>query len=328
VIRHRSLLHLLLLFLCLECSSGLAHAVVVSQDVDPVEAKLGKGFISTTARVNGTALHYVRGGTGTALILIHGFPENWSAYHKVMPRLAKNFTALAIDLRGIGKSQATPRGYDAANLAEDVYQLIDQLKLKPVYVVGHDVGGMFAYALTRRYPQTVRGAMLLESPLPGLKPWGDLKADPQLWHFGFHQTPNLAEKLLEGRQFLYFREHYFSFNGIKNPAISDADVANYANAYKTPEQLRAGMEFYRAFPANEKFNAAERTLLEVPFVLVGGEYVFAKLLPNLAEDMLAHGCKRVAIETIKNGGHYLVDEQPEKISELIERYALSGKNLN
>jgi pimeloyl-ACP methyl ester carboxylesterase len=318
-----------LLFVIILLGQGGVFAQQLSeQSVDSVLTKLGSGFVSNTVKVNGTTLHYVRGGTGPVVILLHGFPEDWSAYHKAMPRLAKKFTVIAVDLRGIGKSLATTNGYDAANLAQDIQELVDQLKIKQVYVAGHDVGGMVAYAFTRRYPQKTRGVMLMESPLPGLKPWEELKANPHLWHFGFHQTPGLAEKLLAGQQFVYFRENFFSFNGLKNKAISDSDVVHYAKAYSAPEQLRAGMEFYRAFPINEKFNAAQRDNHNVPIVLVGGEHSFANLLPEIAEDLRIHGCKNIKIEIIKNGGHYIVDEQPETVAELIERYASLSKSEN
>ncbi len=318
---------LLLLIILIGCGSDFAQGSAQGQ-VDPAVTKLGKGFVSDTVKVNGTTLHCVRGGTGPAVILLHGFPQDWSSYRRTMPRLAKNFTVFAVDLRGIGGSRATTDGYDAANLAEDIRQLAEQLKLKRVYVVGHDVGGWVAYAFARRYPQMARGVMILEVPLPGLKPSEELKTNPQLWHFSFHQTPNLPEKLLAGRQFIYFREHFFSFKGVKNKAISDADAMHFAASYNAPEQLRAGMEFYRAFPANENFNTAQRNKLEIPFVLVGGEHSFANLLPKVAEDMRTHGCENVTIEIIKNGGHYVVDEQPETVSQLIERYASLSNSKN
>src|SRR5215470_1207557 len=74
------------------------------------------GFASTTAQVNGTTVHYVAGGQGPALILIHGFPENWSAYAKIMPRLASQYRVVAVDLRGIGGSKVTEGGYDVATM--------------------------------------------------------------------------------------------------------------------------------------------------------------------------------------------------------------------
>jgi pimeloyl-ACP methyl ester carboxylesterase len=158
------------------------------QMADPAVAALGSGFVSDTARVNGATLHYVRGGVGPAVILLHGFPEDWYEYHRIMPQLAKQFTVVAVDLRGIGGSAATAGGYDAANMAEDVHQLAEHLHLEHVYVVGHDIGGMVAYAFARRYPETSRGVMMLDAPLPGLGPWDAVKANPITWHINFQQT--------------------------------------------------------------------------------------------------------------------------------------------
>src|ERR1700722_20634200 len=175
------------------------------QRIDPRLALLGGGFVSETAQVNATTLHYIRGGTGPAVILLHGFPEDWYAYHRVMPQLAKQFTVVAVDLRGIGGSAATVGGYDAANMAQDVHQLAEHLHLDHVYVVGHDIGGMVAYAFVRRYPGSSRGAMLLDAPVPGLGPWDAVKSSPITWHINFQQTPDLPEQLIAGREAIYLR---------------------------------------------------------------------------------------------------------------------------
>jgi pimeloyl-ACP methyl ester carboxylesterase len=286
------------------------------QLIDPVLAALGDGYVSGTAQVNGTTLHYVRGGAGPAVILLHGFPEDWYAYHRVMPLLAKRFTVVAVDLRGIGGSVATAGGYDAANMAEDVHQLAKHLHLEDVYVVGHDVGGMVAYAFARRYPETCRGVMLLDAPVPGLGPWDAVKANPIAWHIHFQQTPNLPEQLIAGREAIYFR-HF-----LDSDTFSDADVARYAQAYAAPEHLRALLEMYRALPADEKFNAAQRGAINLPLVLAPGENSpFKKLMPGFAEALRDHGCANVKIEVIKNSVHYVADEQPEAVAQLIERYA-------
>lgn len=269
-----------------------------------------------TAQVNGTTLHYVRGGTGSAVILLHGFPEDWYAYHRVIPLLAKQFTVVAVDLRGIGGSAATAGGYDAANMAEDVHQLAEHLHLEHVYVVGHDIGGMVAYAFARRYPVTCRGVMLLDAPVPGLGPWDAVKTNPITWHIHFQQTPDLPEQLLAGREAIYLR-HF-----LDRDTFSDADVARYARAYAAPEHLRAALEIYRAYPANEKFNAAQRGAISLPLVLAPGENSpFEKLMPGFAEALRDHGCTNVKIEVIKNSVHYVADEQPEAVAQLIERYA-------
>ena len=286
------------------------------QQIDAGLATLGEGFVSGTARANGTTLYYVRGGTGPAVILLHGFPEDWYAYHRVMPLLAKHFAIVAVDLRGIGGSAATPDGYDAANMAEDVHQLVEHLHLEHVYVVGHDIGGMVAYAFVRRYPETSRGVMLLDAPVPGLGPWDAVKANPLAWHIHFQQTPDLPEQLIAGREAIYFR-HF-----LNRGTFSDADVARYAQDYAAPEHLRALLEIYRAFPANEKFNAAQRGAISVPLVLAPGQNSpFENLMPSFAEALRDHGCAHVTIEVIQNSVHYVADEQPETVAQLIERYA-------
>jgi len=286
------------------------------QPLDPALATLGGGFVSDTAQVNKTTLHYIRGGTGPTVILLHGFPEDWYAYHRLMPRLAKQFTVVAVDLRGVGGSAAAVGGYDAANMAEDVRQLAEHLHLEHVYVVGHDIGGMVAYAFARRYPETSRGVMMLDVPLPGIGPWDAVKAKPITWHINFQQTPELPEQLLAGREAIYFR-HF-----LDRDTFSDADVTHYAQAYAAPGHLRAMLEIYRAFPANEKFNASQQSAIGVPLVLAPGENSpFEKLMPSLAEALRAHGCTNVKIEVIKNSVHYVADEQPDAVVELIERYA-------
>lgn len=288
--------------------------------IDPSVAKLGKGFVSSTAKVNGTTLHYVRGGTGPAVILIHGFPQDWSAFRHIMPRLAKRFTVIAVDLRGVGGSTPTASGYDKANLAEDVYQLTRQLKLGGVYVAGHDIGRMVAYAFVRRYPTAARGVMIIDVPLPGIEGWEDVKANPVAWHFGFHQTASLPEKLITGRQAVYFREGFFNRFASNSKAITESDVIRYANSYAAPGSLRAGLEFYRAFSAEEKFNGAQQNMIDVPVVLAGADNGVGKLNPTIAESLRKHGCRNVATEVIGNSGHYVAEEQPEIVAALIERY--------
>jgi pimeloyl-ACP methyl ester carboxylesterase len=287
----------------------------VKPTTNTAPVQLGREFESNMAKVNGTTLHYVRGGTGPAVILLHGFPEDWYEFRRVMPRLANRFTVLAVDLRGVGVSAPSLGGYDAANLAEDIHQLVEQLHLQHVYVLGHDIGGMVAYAYARRYPQTVRGVMILDVAFPGLDPWEEIQAHPAFWHIRFHQT-NLPEKLVAGRQAIYFR-YYLS-----TEHFSDADVAHYAESYRDPEHLRTAFELYRAFPDDEKFNAEQRTAIDLPFVLGAGEWdAFAKFVPRIAEAMRAHGCANLKTEIVKGSAHYVAEEQPEALAELVERYA-------
>jgi pimeloyl-ACP methyl ester carboxylesterase/ketosteroid isomerase-like protein len=287
-----------------------------NQSVDPLVASLGEGFVSGHAKVKDTTLHYVRGGAGPAVVLLHGFPQDWYEFHQIMPRLAKKFTVVAVDLRGMGGSTPTAGGYDAATMAGDIHELAEQLHLQPVYVVGHDLGGMVAYAFARRYPEMTRGAMILDVPLAGIGPWEEIQTLPQVWHIRFHQTPDLPEKLIAGRQAIYFR--YF----LRAPQFSDADLAHYAESYATTEKLRSIFEFYRAFPEDARFNAAQRSATSVPLFLAAGERSpFSKYIPRIAEALREQGWTKVQTGVVRNSSHYVADEQPEIVADLIERYA-------
>ena len=295
-----------------------AFGATARSGIDPV-VRLGSGFTSETVRVNRTTLHYVRGGRGPAVILPHGFPQDWSAWHRVMPRLARTFTVIAPDMRGVGRSSGA--GHDIANLAQDIRDLIVALKLERAYLVGHDNGGMVAYAVARLYPDVMRGLMVVNSPIPGIAPWDRIKADAKLWHFGFHQTPGLPEKLIAGRAFIYLRD-FFDRLALNRRAVTDRDVAHYVRAYGRPEQLRAGLAFYReAYPSAERRNAADRDAPALPITLVGGDHAMGMLNPAVAAALPEHGWNTINVELIRDSGHWIADEQPDAVAELIERYA-------
>ena len=157
-------LSLLRLALAGAIAGGFLAAAPISAAASAAEVP--PGFTSNMANVNGVRLHFVSGGAGPALILIHGFPQDWSEYRAIMPRLSKRFTVMALDLRGIGQSSIASGGYDADALAKDVYELAKAQKLDDVYVVGHDLGGQVAYAFARQYPSATQAAMLRTRRFP------------------------------------------------------------------------------------------------------------------------------------------------------------------
>jgi pimeloyl-ACP methyl ester carboxylesterase len=290
-------------------------------DRDIAVAQLGGDFVSGTAPANGTTIHYVRGGSGPALVLVHGFPQDWFEWRRLMPRLARSFTVIAVDLRGVGGSAAPALGYAAADLAEDVYQLLGALGVDRAHLVGHDIGGWVAYAFTRLHPQSTSTLLIMETPIPGIEPFQHLDIDVPLWHGAFHMIPDLPEALVAGRQAIYFR-YFFDMGTNDNGVISDTDVEHYANAYGDPDHLRSAFEVYRALPANITFNAESTSAVDVPLLLVGGEHVFGPVMPALAGNLRAqHNWTDVQVEILENGRHYLPEERPDDIAELIERHA-------
>ena len=115
-------------------------------------------------------LHYVIGGHGDPVVLLHGWPETWYAWHKVMPALAKNYTVIAPDLRGLGDSSKPLTGYDGKTVAEDIHQLVTQLGFKTIFLVGHDIGTQVAYSYSAAHPTEVKKLVVMELTIPGFVP--------------------------------------------------------------------------------------------------------------------------------------------------------------
>ena len=299
--------------------SAASTAFLVGCGRPAQSTELGKppvGFSSGAAQVNGASLHYVRGGRGPAVILIHGFPEDWAAYRAIMQRLAQRFTVISVDLPGIGRSAPPPGGYDAANLATQIQGLAAALHLDRPYIVGHDLGGHVTYAYVRRFPEAVRGAMILDTPIPGLA--GADEAGSGLWHVGFIQVPGLAEQLVPGRQSA-FLGWFFDLG-----KFTPEERAYYVQAYGEP-QLHAAFEIYRALPRSAEWNAAQTAPNSVPVVVaVGDKSFFTALLPTFLDGYRAKGMTRVEGAQIPDASHYLLSDNPTAVADLIEQKAGSG----
>ena len=106
-------------------------------------------FSHHMASVNGIQLHYVMGGQGDPVVLLHGYPQSWYEWRQIMPALAKNYTVIAPDVRGFGDSSKPITGYDGNTTAEDIYQLVSQLGFDNIFLVAHDVGAQTAYSFAR-----------------------------------------------------------------------------------------------------------------------------------------------------------------------------------
>src|SRR5579864_7894584 len=109
---------------------------------DPARVVLGTVFKSYTVQLRDASVHYVSGGSGPAIIFLHGFSQDWYEFSQVMRLLAGRYSVIAVDLRGIGQSTTTRADYDAETLASDIHELASQLAIDTPYIVGHDMGGM------------------------------------------------------------------------------------------------------------------------------------------------------------------------------------------
>src|SRR5215475_9377574 len=149
---------------------------------------------------NGVQIHYVIGGYGDPVVLLHGWPETWYEWRHVMPALSKNYTVIVPDLRGLGDSSKPLTGYDGKTVAEDIHQLVAKLGYKTIFLVGHDLGSQPAYSYAAAHPTEVKKLVIMEYIFPGFTP---PQLEGKIWWFPFQQVADLPETLVQGKELPY-----------------------------------------------------------------------------------------------------------------------------
>jgi len=272
-----------------------------------------------TAQVDGLRLHYLMAGAGEPVVLLHGFPETSYAWRKVIPALAAHYTVIAPDLPGCGDSDRPSTGYDKQTVAEDVHQFVQKLELGPINLVSHDVGMMVGYAYAAAYPAEVRRLVLMEAALPGLGLEELYNADkyPRMYHLPLFDAPNgLAEALITGREKMFVS--HFMRQQTFDPTGPDEDaLEEYARRLSAPGALHGGIEYFRTHKIDAKRNQENaKTKLPMPVLTVGGTASFgANLEPEIRP--LVENLHSVMIEDC---GHYLAEEQPERVIKELLRF--------
>jgi pimeloyl-ACP methyl ester carboxylesterase len=257
-------------------------------------------------------LHYVTAGTGFPVVLLHGWPQSWYEWRHVMPRLAAEYQVIAPDLRGLGDSSRPLGGYDKKTVGNDIWRLVhDVLGIEQFFLVGHDWGGPTAYAVAAAHPDAVRKLVILDVTIPG-DGSPNISQGGRRWHHAFHQTPDLPEALIVGREDIYFTWFYRNY-GARPDAISQADIDEYLRVYRQPGALRAGFSFYRAIPQDVADNAAIAASfkLPMPVLALGGDRSWGR------RQEVVESLRRMAADVrggvIENCGHWMPEEQPEAL---------------
>ncbi len=275
------------------------------------------------AEVNGIRIYYRMAGSGEPVVLLHGFPETSNAWRKVMPALAEHYTVLAPDLRGFGDSDRPDSGYDKRTVAEDVHQLVHQLGFGPINLVSHDVGMMVGYAYASAYPSEVKRLVLMEAALPGLglEKLYDADKYPRMYHLPLFEAPNgLAEALVAGREKMFVR-HFMRQQAYNAAAFEDDVLDGYAERLAAPGALHAGIAYFRAHKIDAEHNRKNaRTKLPMPVLTVGGTASFGADLEGEIRPL----AKRMRAVMIENCGHYLAEEQPERLIAELLRFFVEG----
>ena len=279
------------------------------------------GYTSKYAQVNGFRMHYLRGGSGSPVVLLHGFPQTSAEWKPQLQALAKHHTVIAVDLRGTGDSSVPKHGYDTAQLADDVHTLLDQLDLNQgIQIVAHDIGAWIAYPYAATWPTEVKRMVVMEGPIPdrslytfpAFSPEGELST----WHLGFFQK-TWAETLVRGHERVLvegFIDQYLSVE----EAFDAKDYEFYAKYLREPGRFKAWMNMYQALHTdiaqNEKFRNAG--LLRMPVLAVGGEEALSSAVGTQWQGYASNVETRVMPDT----GHWLTEERPRQTTTMLLKF--------
>jgi epoxide hydrolase 4 len=285
------------------------------------------GIHHSFAEVNGVRLHCASVGSGKPILFLHGFPEFWRAWKNQLIEFGKDFLAVAPDLRGYNLSSkpADVDQYELKHLVEDVRGLSEHLGPKRLILVGHDWGGVVAWAFAARYPDYLEKLIIVNAPHPAVFD-RELHENPtqqqaSLYMLVFRSAD--AEQILSSGNYSAFNENILQ-PGLRKGYFNHEDCAAYFAAWSQPGALTGGLNYYRAAhvgPPGESGRSSRQLAgqvgaltVRVPTLVIWGEkdpYLLTGNLTGLDEFVPDLQVRRIA-----DGSHWVIHEE----SALVNSY--------
>ena len=284
-------------------SAAMAHAEVPS---------FPAAFKTQEIATNGTTIHVRVGGSGPAVVLLHGYGETGDMWAPLAADLARDHTVIVPDLRGMGLSATATSGFDKKNQGHDIAGVLEALKVGQVAVVTHDIGNMVGYAFVMEDPKRTTRFVLIDAPVPGIGPWEEILKNPLLWHFRFG-GPDM-ERLVAGRERIYL-DRFYNELSFKPASITEETRQHYAALYARPGAMHSAFEQFKAFTQDAVDNKAfaAKGKLPMPVLAVGADHSFgerqAEVLGFVASDVTA--------KVLPDSGHWVMEEQPAATTAII-----------
>lgn len=266
--------------------------------------------------VNGTTLHYVSAGeAGSPILLVHGFPESWWAFHKVIPLLAPRHRVFAVDLRGFGDSAVADDDHSSAVAAEDLHELIRTLDVGPVHLAGQDIAGATVLRLATTHPDVVRSVIATEMGLAGfgLESLADVTHGGS-WHIGAIAAPGIPDLLFTGREQALLGQWAFPSMTAVPGAITQADIAEFARGYGRAGGWRGAVGLYRSMlrEGDDLTALATASPIDAPVLAIGGGG--GPFTAMTFDQVTDRGVEPILLDGV---GHYVAMEAPEAYADAV-----------
>ncbi len=270
----------------------------------------------------GLDVHVVEAGEGAPILLLHGFPQSSREWARVLPRLARAGRVIAPDLRASGGSDAPDSDYRLGTLRDDAVALLDELGVERAVVVGHDLGALVALSLAMEHPQRVSHLVVLSVPPMYLRVTPSMMGSVRyLWFQYALAVPGLGARLLKGGRQRLPRWLFSTF--AHAGGVPEDDIRAYLADLRDPAQARAGSRTYRQLIVPEFLRIVlgryRSRLPSMPtLVLLGAD---DPIIPRDALRGVERYAPSIVIEDVPDAGHWIVDEQPQKVADRVARFA-------
>jgi len=273
-----------------------------------------EGVTHRTVRARGLDFHVAEAGSGDDVVLcLHGWPQHWYEWRRLMPALADRHRVLALDLRGFGWSDAPRDGYEKENLATDALAVLDALELERVKLVGHDWGGWIGFLLALRAPERVERFLALNIVPPWVGLGNTLRHAWRFWYqqmvlapgigYGLHRRGDFVPRVLVGGSTI-------------RDVWDEETLRVFADGFTEPARARAAVQMYRTFNWREvlpivRGRYADARLSAPTLLLFGVED--AVLRPEMLDGYEAHA-DEMRVELVEGCGHFIADERPNLVA--------------
>lgn len=286
-----------------------------------------KSIRSHFTEANGIRLHYLRGGSGRTLVLLHGWPEWSHVWRPVMSRLADEFDLVAPDFRGFGDSQKTSltpaRDATPEALATDILALADVLGLERIGLVAHDIGAFVAQVIARRSPGRIAGLFFFNCAYPGIGArWVEPGHLLETWYQFFHQMPWAADLIGSSRDACRIYIHSFLRHWSHRKDAFDDELEVWVDNFMKPGNLQGGFNWYLSIHASRmaviEGMAPPPPSIGNPTRVFWGEH--EPVFKRSWTDRLPEFFTDLEFSFAPDAGHFVHYETPERACEEIRRF--------
>jgi len=293
-----------------------AAAASTAQEEFPAPA----GFVPGYLQVDGVDLHYLKGGEGPLVLLVHGFAQTWYEWVRLMPLLAETHTVVAVDLPALGLS-GIPQSYAGQDVARLLHQFAKSFSPDaPFDLVAHDIGIWNTYPMVAAHQADIRRLVYMEAPIPDDRlyqfPAFTPEGESLVWHFSFFSAGNLLpERLVTGNE-RFFLEHFIKAHATNQDVFTPAHMDLYSRSFAKPHTLHGSFEYYRALNETARRNKPlAATKLAMPVLAIGGGGQGG--LGEFQGDQLREYAVNVRDVVLPGCGHWLTEECSDALNPLV-----------